>query len=149
MMRRFASVILLTSAFVLIKPASSFACHCIPSNSQLTASQKVSRAATESKAVFSGRVIEVNPRADYVEVKFKVEKSWKHTSVGEITITTGLGHSDCGYGFQIGESFLVYAYRSRAGRLETNTCTRTQRLDDAGEDLRFLPGWQSRRKRKS
>jgi hypothetical protein len=46
---------------------------------------------------------------------------------------------DCGYDFQIGETYLVYASDDEFGDyFFTGGCTRTRRLSDAGEDLAYL-----------
>jgi Carboxypeptidase regulatory-like domain len=46
---------------------------------------------------------------------------------------------DCGYDFQIGETYLVYANDEEgADYFFTSTCMRTKRLSDAGEDLAYL-----------
>ena len=46
---------------------------------------------------------------------------------------------DCGYDFQIGETYLVYASNDEFGDyFFTGGCTRTRRLSDAGEDLAYL-----------
>jgi len=47
---------------------------------------------------------------------------------------------DCGYAFQTGETYLVYASddQETSNFIETDSCTRTRRLSDAGEDLAYL-----------
>ena len=46
---------------------------------------------------------------------------------------------DCGYDFQQGETYLVYAANDEdSSILETDRCTRTNRLTDAGPDLAYL-----------
>ena len=46
---------------------------------------------------------------------------------------------DCGYDFQIGETYLVYANDEEgADYFFTSTCMRTKRLSNAGEDLAYL-----------
>ncbi len=47
---------------------------------------------------------------------------------------------DCGYSFQVGETYLVYASDDDEGSdvYATGSCTRTRRLSDAGEDLAYL-----------
>lgn len=46
---------------------------------------------------------------------------------------------DCGFDFQIGETYLVYANNDEFGTYYfTGTCTRTRRVSDAGEDLAYL-----------
>jgi len=47
--------------------------------------------------------------------------------------------ADCGYDFQLGETYLVFAKRDEdSNNLETSTCTATKRLSDAGQDLSYL-----------
>jgi len=56
----------------------------------------------------------------------------------EIEILTGLGGGDCGYAFQLGTAYVVYAYKGSEGRLETGICGRTRRLADAAEVLAYI-----------
>jgi hypothetical protein len=45
----------------------------------------------------------------------------------------------CGYDFQPGETYLVYASNDEETNImETDSCTRTKRLSDAGSDLAYL-----------
>jgi hypothetical protein len=47
--------------------------------------------------------------------------------------------SDCGYDFQIGETYLVFANDEEgADYFFTSSCMRTKRLSEAGEDLAYL-----------
>jgi hypothetical protein len=46
---------------------------------------------------------------------------------------------ECGYNFQEGETYLVYADSDEDSNvLSTSSCSRTRRLSDAGEDLTYL-----------
>jgi hypothetical protein len=46
---------------------------------------------------------------------------------------------DCGFDFQTGETYLVYANTEESSKyMFTGSCTRTQRLSDAGGDLAYL-----------
>lgn len=73
-------------------------------------------------------------------IRFAIKEAWNGVPAGEkeIDVQTGLGGSDCGYGFERGEDYLVYAYRSPQGRLATGICSRTRRLSAAEEDLAYL-----------
>ena len=52
-------------------------------------------------------------------------------------ISTPFG--DCGFDFQAGETYLVYANNDEGtGDYATGSCTRTRRLSEAGEDLTYL-----------
>ena len=53
------------------------------------------------------------------------------------TIWTPFG--DCGYDFQKGETYLIYADLDEETEImETGICSRTRRVSDAGEDLEYL-----------
>ena len=56
----------------------------------------------------------------------------------EIEIVTGMGAGDCGYSFQAGVDYVIYAYKNSEGRLETGICTRTRPLTQAAEDIAYL-----------
>jgi hypothetical protein len=54
-------------------------------------------------------------------------------------VTVWTDSSDCGYNFQPGETYLVYADNDEeTGQLATSICHRTSRLSDAGADLAYL-----------
>jgi hypothetical protein len=53
---------------------------------------------------------------------------------------------ECGYDFQEGETYLVYAtHDEEMNDIETDGCTRTKRLSDAGSDLAYLSFYQDRK----
>jgi hypothetical protein len=52
---------------------------------------------------------------------------------------------ECGYDFQEGETYLVYADSDEDSNvLSTSSCSRTRRLSDAGEDLTYLSVYKGR-----
>ena len=56
---------------------------------------------------------------------------------GFFEVETAFG--ECGYDFQQGETYLVYADSDEdSDVLSTSSCSRTRRLSDAGEDLTYL-----------
>jgi hypothetical protein len=74
-------------------------------------------------------------------IRFRVKSYFKQEDEsGEssrVEVWTSFG--DCGYDFQIGETYLVYAAEDEeTSLLSTGVCTRTKRLTDAGEDLAYL-----------
>jgi hypothetical protein len=116
--------------FFTLSAGDAFACSCLRP-SQQSLSQKVKKSYREAAAVFYGEVTEITqkPENSYVTVKLKVEKSWKNQAGREVVIQTGRGGGgDCGYRFEIGNKYLVYAYRSES-ILETNICLRTSASD--------------------
>ena len=102
-------------------------------------------------AVFAGTVIGERlserpkgerPKPDEIDwvpraVKFSVEQAYSGEIGTEVEVFTGRGGGDCGYGFQVGQRYLVYAYRYQE-KLSTSICTRTRLFSQATEDLAFL-----------
>jgi hypothetical protein len=70
-------------------------------------------------------------------VKFRVEKYWKGVLTTEMIVVTGRGGGDCGYRFEVGARYLIFAYGGDT-KLETNICQRTKGLEEATEDLKLL-----------
>jgi hypothetical protein len=139
-MVRLSLMLIGTVALIIVDPSVGLACTCGLPYPNKTLKQQVIEAHKNSEAVFSGKVIEIieNPQVFYVVVKFKVQRSWKQTSTNEVTVLTGRGNGDCGYHFEVGESYLVYAYKYNESEVGTNICQRTARLDDAAKDLKVL-----------
>ena len=77
---------------------------------------------------------------DGKQIRFRVKSSFKQeeeSGEGSLEVWTPFG--DCGYDFQIGETYLVYADDDEeTSVLTTGVCTRTKRLSDAGDDLAYL-----------
>ena len=73
---------------------------------------------------------------DKAAAKTKPEEHEKSDDIVEVWTPFG----DCGYDFQAGETYLVYANNDEgsANSLSTDVCTRTRRLSEAGEDLSYL-----------
>ena len=71
--------------------------------------------------------------------KFAVAETFRGEQSAQAEIATGRGGGDCGYGFRVGESYLVYARRNeKDGRLYTGICMRTKPLAGADEDLSYI-----------
>ena len=68
-------------------------------------------------------------------VRFKVKTTFR----GEESVEVWTDSGDCGYDFQVGETYLVYADEDEeSGRVNTSVCYRNRRLSDAGDDLAYL-----------
>ena len=98
-------------------------------------------------AVFCGEVVAAEPtqrQTDYgnlqqVRVEIALGSVWKGVPEGEtVELWTGSGGGDCGYHFEVGEDYLVYAYEGDDGSLSTGICSRTRPLADAETDLAAL-----------
>ena len=91
--------------------------------------------------MFAGRVASMEPGSYGKTVRFDAERAWKGVTESAVTVTTGNGGGDCGYGFEQGKEYLVYAYGDKES-LDTGICTRTQPIIDAYVDLAALgPGY--------
>lgn len=119
-----------------------------------------------STAVFTGRVVTIESRIrlflrtqrylfltrgdrDIAEedaerlfrrrVKLEVEESFKGASTRTAVLYTGWGGGDCGYRFERGSRYLVYA-RDNDGGLYTGICHATKRVEEAAGEIPVLRG---------
>jgi hypothetical protein len=112
-----------------------------------------------SGAVFAGKVVAIDApsglptltrsfpfidfqssSADPVSVTFDVSDVWKGPAYRRMVLTTSRESASCGYPFQLGETYLVYA-ADRGDGLTTHLCSRTNSISQAQPDLVALgPG---------
>lgn len=127
-------LILLTSLAVDIP--RTYACSCIMPEPPLVSMEK-------SDAVFAGRVTNIVPPANMMttldenKITFDVSTYWKGIDRNPVQIFSAMSSASCGYEFEEGKEYLVYAHESD-GKLVTGLCTRTALLADATEDLKAL-----------
>lgn len=111
--------LLLGSALCLLFEPSANACSC--GRSQLPRYEMM-----DASAVFLGDAVsrrEVHARFGGMwEVEFDVAQVWKGPSRKTIRVRTQMYGTACGYPFEIGETYLVFAYGSR---LSTSSCSPT------------------------
>lgn len=121
----------LSLALVLAAPPTD-ACSCKPPSPP-------AEAMAERDAVFEARVAEV--RADPSEgrsaVTLEVLRSWKGVDASSLTVTTSGSSASCGFHFEEGERYLVYA-DAVEGALWVSLCSRTAPIDSAQKDLAVL-----------
>src|SRR6185436_11152744 len=98
--------------------------------------EPVCEAFGDAKAIFVGEVAEGKAAETFMErlknnsqtqsFVFSVSQNFLGAEEGKnITVHTGFGFGDCGYYFEKGKKYLVYAYE-REGNLYTTICTRTR-----------------------
>lgn len=145
------------SAFLVLVMAASFmfmfaakpcyACSCagIPFDQEMN----------RSKAVFAGKVIQVNEEKSYhgttgwfrptyslqKSILFEVTQTWKGISESQVIVYTGSGGGDCGFDFTLGNTYLVVA--GGENELHTGICNRTKVLSTASAELSLLGQGQS------
>jgi hypothetical protein len=73
-------------------------------------------------------------------VSFAVTRVFRGNEQNHVSVFTGLGGGDCGYDFQTGQTYLVYASRGQAGSWFTSICSGTNAIEDAGTAIRFVAG---------
>lgn len=112
-----------------------FACSCIMPG---TPQEEITR----SDAVFSGKVTQLTPAkaldgTEAIKVSFEVGQVWKGQIPQELLVETSSSSASCGYNFESGKEYLVYAY-SNEGQLSVNLCSRTALLADSQQDVTAL-----------
>ncbi len=86
-------------------------------------------------AVFSGEITD----NDKFNIKFKIEKNWKGATGASYAMSTGLRpsgsgtfkSSSCDYSFNDGDKYLVFAFKTQYGDVQTYYCSLTQPLGKA------------------
>jgi hypothetical protein len=83
----------------------------------------------QADAVFVGRVTDIKSgvpgMSRFRQVYFDVDKAWKGvTDDSGVVVRTAANSAACGYPFNRGETYLVFAFRNpKDGSLSTNLCT--------------------------
>jgi len=97
-----------------------------------------------STAVFTGKVINIDianeiiiSSADPVLVTFNVSEIWKGPDHKTLVVTTARYEASCGYSFEQGGEYIVYAY-GEEDKLSIHMCLRTELIANAREDLQAL-----------
>lgn len=138
-MRRCALLWVIPVVFIILAPQEAHACEVAPPG------PTVQEAREDSDAIFSGKVSEFRIIAtnsgmqDLRAALFEVGTYWK-SDVGhykELVVFTAIDHGACGYDFEVGKSYVVYA-TTRDGSLHTSIGSRTMPIQDAQEDLDYL-----------
>lgn len=136
-MKKYLYISLALAMFLFASAERSFACSCVFSAEPVK--KQVEEAFLSSEAVFSGEVVEINEsptnKYDFI-VKFKVAQVWKGEAVTEMTINTSKDSAMCGYSFEVGKKYLVYA-NGKQDRLATSNCSRTSVFSRKG-DVKYL-----------
>jgi len=86
-------------------------------------------------SILKGEVIEVKTGRHFMEVRFRVERSWKGVESEEVLVLADSTAESPHY--RAGEKYLVFA-GIQYGKLFTGNCSRTRRIADAPEELQQL-----------
>lgn len=147
MLRQDVRVLCVLAALLVVYTGSVSACSCMPPGPP---EQERNR----SDAVFAGAVetIQNSTTSEFmgpgqdVTVTFDVSQVWKGQESETVAVKTATSSASCGYAFQEGESYLVYAeedeggeaYHGEDGELTVSLCSRTAPLEDAEQDINAL-----------
>lgn len=139
-----SSLLLIVFATMMVAASAERALGCSCAVSPDSQKKQITKAYTGSVAVFSGKVVEIKPAGNEYEVvvKFAVIRRWKGKAAAEIIVRTAKDSAMCGYDFEVGREYLVYASGSRTD-LSVSNCSRTTGLSSTG-DIRQLT-WLKRR----
>ena len=120
---------------VLYPPKCAYACSCMV--------VPIQRYISSSDAVFSGEVVDLQKGTSASRmfgpsdtVTLRVSETWKGTDQGTLEVSTPSQGSACGYAFEEGQEYLVFAYGKQD--LKVDACGGTTLLSKADKDLALL-----------
>ncbi len=130
-MRKFLGLVLLSSAVSWTAPLGASACSC--------AEQPFETAHAGAAAIFEGRAASIAPQEDgRLLVTFDVVQTWRAAGHEHVEVLTQALEATCGYPFEIGTSYLVYAAEAEGDRYLVSLCSRTAPMAAADSDRVLL-----------
>ena len=132
---RLALALALAGLWLALSPGESHACSCAYPGTP-------SKALERSKAVFAGRVVSIEPRANRtgwnsITIEFDVSTVWKGPNQQTMRMASPGINNSCHFPFEEGVEYLVYSLNG----LEVNWCSPVRPLSEADADLDELgPG---------
>jgi len=87
-----------------------------------------------------GNAMSMTTSGAHRAVYMRVLRSYRGQVSDTVIVLTGMGDADCGFDFETGNQYLVYADRIDAGHLFTSICAGTSPSERAGPALRYLRG---------
>lgn len=124
--------LIITSFLVLMFYAEkTYACSCLAPDPDKSTEQQVAEWYQKSDAVLTAKVLSVSTdkKTFKKNVKLLLIKSWKGKFAKTVTITTNSSSAACGFNFETGKKYIIYAYRDSSKKLSTNLCTRTAEIN--------------------
>jgi len=89
------------------------------------------------KGVFGAPPLVTERDYPYRLVTFKVSETFKGSPATNFKVVTGMGGGDCGYSFEAGKEYVVYAH-SKSNWVNTNICSLTGPASDPRSGLAVL-----------
>ena len=118
------------------------ACRCEGTNAPLD--EQVHQAWSFACDIVSGKVMKLEHVGDNsIRAHVEVGRTWKGIEKDQVVVSTASHDGECGFRFEEGKEYLIYASHGRHFEFEgvdfqTTSCTRTRLLNDAAEDIRVL-----------
>lgn len=128
-LRRLPTILFLITVGFL-RTESANACSCIGSGAPCAETWR-------ADAVFVGHVVSIASTYGR-QVELAVIEPFRSLQLTQATVEAGYAGGDCGYPFEIGQSYLVYANRTPEGHFTTSICSRTRPVREATDDLAYL-----------
>jgi hypothetical protein len=140
--------------------APTFGCSCVAPPPDLKTAQGLAQwEATRSDEIFEGKVeniqlkwnlldakvgelipADVEGQPPFIQVSFETTRSYRGPQRKAVELRTGLGGGDCGFRFEVGKRYLIYALADESGELSTNICSGTALLEESQSNLAYLRG---------
>ena len=135
-MKKTIYITLAMIAFTFAAAETSLACSCIAPTGKIKT--QVTNAYKDSAAILRARSSLWRRHRTEITgiVKLTVQTTWKGTGTSEITIKTALDSAMCGYSFEDGKEYLVYAHGTAAD-LNVGNCSRTASMSE-NADVKYL-----------
>lgn len=141
-MQKLSLVILALFIFPLslvFQAPTAYGCSCI-------APELPQASRDQAAAVFAGRVTNIDRPSNFtstidpIKVTFDVSYVWKGKESNTINLLTARESASCGFPFEEGKEYLVYANTSEetGDDLHVSLCSRTALLTEANEDMAAL-----------
>ena len=131
---RVTAVTLVTLGLLALLPDCASACSCAILGSK---QERAKQALSDSAAVFSGEVADVEKQGRTATVTLRVSEVWKGPGQETLEVSTPSQEMACGYPFKEGQEYLVYAY-GKEEPFKVDLCTETKPLSKAGMNLQLL-----------
>jgi MYXO-CTERM domain-containing protein len=130
-MGKFLASLLVLTALPWLTPTTARACSCLE--------QPFETAHESAVAIFEGRAASIAPADDgRLLVTFDVVQTWRAANHEHVEVLTASNGAACGYTFEVGTSYLVYAASAEGERYVVSLCSRTARMADADGDRALL-----------
>lgn len=133
---------ILLSVVLCLSFQLAMACSCVL--------EKVSiKMLVNTEAVFTGEAVSVKTKSDQSGsvIEFKIAEVFKgiNTGLKSVFIETPPGGGSCGLPVEVGQQWIIWAYRNSAGDLASNICTQSKLLFKATDDIKLIKSFKEKK----